>query len=540
MKKITLVLVAFLMTVTLTACGSSSGSDSSTVVVAKDVDVMTMDSILATDGMSFEVISATIDGLFTIDKEGNPLPALSDGEPTVSEDGKTITFKLKDAKWSNGEAVTANDFVFAWQRLADPKTASEYSYMLASGVAEVVNADEVIAGTKDKSELGVKAIDEKTLEVKVNKSVPFFNSLLSFPVFFPQNEKFVTEQGDQYAQTPANFLSCGPFKFEAWTAKSEIKLVKNDQYWDKDNVKTENLTFKIIADANPSALSFDNEEVDFSKLSGQLVEKYKDNENFKNVLDGYLWFLSINVEKTDSALDNVNLRKAIALSINKDDIANDILKDGSVGADYFIPKELATGPDGKDYRESTGTYLGFDEAKAKELYETAKAETGKTAFNIELLYEEEGNIKQVAEFIKSKVEANLPGVTFTLKSQPKKNRIELMKTQSYDIAIHRWGPDYADPTTYFNIVSEGNSQNYGMYAGTEFNALMNEASTTTDLTERWTALQKAEKVLLEDDAAVIPLYQVGGATLVRKNVTGIENHTVGVPYIYKNIAKSAE
>ncbi|MEG2909237.1 MAG: peptide ABC transporter substrate-binding protein [Erysipelotrichaceae bacterium] len=530
------------MALTLLLSGCGGGSDTSettdTVTIAKAVDVMSMDSTIATDGMSFEIIAATTDGLFTLDKEGNAIPALSDGEPSVSADGKVITFKLKDAKWSNGETVTADDFVFAFEKLANPATASEYNYMLGAGVAEIVNADAVIAGEMKPEELGVKALDKKTFEVSLTKPVVFFNSLMTFPIFYPQNQKFVEKQGDQYALTPDNLLACGPYKMTSWESKSKIKLVKNKEYYDKKNVKTNNLTFKIISDPNTSALDFGQGANDFTKLSGELVDKYKDDKNFKNVLDGYLWYVQLNFKTP--GLENVNLRKALALTMEKDKIVKDILKDGSVAADFFVPVKLATGPDGKDFRDGNGKYLQTDLTKAKEYYESAKAETGKSTFEFELLYEEEGNIKQIAEFIQNKVQKNLPGVTITLKSQPKKNRIELMKQHDFQLAITRWGPDYADPTTYLNLMLEDNGYNYGLYTSKPYNDLMAKSGNEASVENRWQDLKDAEKVMLEDDAAVIPLYQVGGASLVRKSVSGIENHSVGVPYIYKNVVKAAK
>ncbi len=534
MRKLLLTVCSFIMTIFVVACGNNTTVSKNTVTVAKEVDVTSFDTSVATDGMSFEVIASMIEGLYTIDKDGKVVPALT-AEKSVSEDGKTHIFKLKDAKWSNGIPVTAHDFVFAWRRLADPNVASEYNYMLGSGVAEIENADDVIAGNKKGEELGVKAIDDKTLEVKLTKAVPFFDSLMTFPSFFPQNEAFVKEKGELYGLSADNLLANGPFKLVSWENDSKITLAKNTDYHDAASVKTENLIFKIIKDANTAALDFEQGGNDFAKLNGELVDKYKTNENYKDILDGYLWYLSMNYKTP--GLENDNLRKAIAKVIDKKQIADTILKDGSVEADYFIPKRLAVGPDGKDFRETTGTYMSHNIEEAKALWEKAKAELGIESIVFELMYEEEGSVKNIAEFIKSQVESNLPGVSMKLVSLPKKIRLDRMKLKDYQIGITRWGPDYADPTTYLNMLINGANYNYGSYTSERYNQLMREAANTKDFSERWTKLQEAERVLLED-AAVIPLYQVGGATLVRNNVKGIENHLVGVPYIYKYVEKT--
>lgn len=533
MKKLLLAICSLMMVFSVAGCGNRIMISDNAVIVAKEVDVTSLDTSIAFDGISFEVIAAMIEGLYTVDKDGKVVPALT-AEKSVSEDGKTHTFKLKDAMWSDGTFVTAHDFVFAWRRLADPKTASEYNYMLGSGVAEIENADEVIAGNKQVEELGVRAIDDKTLEVKLTKAVPFFDSLMTFPSFFPQKESFVKEKGDLYGLSPDHLLANGPFQLVSWEYGSKIILAKNTYYHDVDNVKTDNLIFKIIKNANTAVLDFEQGGNDFAKLNGELVDKYKSNENYKDILDGYLWYLSMNYHTP--GLENDSLRKAIAKVIDKEQIVDTILKDGSVAADYFVPKGLAIGPDGKDFRATTGTYMSYHVEEAKELWEKAKVELGLETITFELMYEEEGSVKNIAEFIKFQVESHLPGISIKLVSLPKKIRLDRMRLQDYQIGITRWGPDYADPTTYLNMLIEGANYNYGSYESELYNQLMSDAMNTKDFSERWTKLQEAEKVLLED-AAVIPLYQVGGATLIRSNIKGIENHLVGVPYIYKYVER---
>lgn len=533
MKKWLLMMCSLCLALSTVACSNQKADAKDTVTIAKDMDVTSFDTSITADGMSFEVVASIIEGLYTFDKDGNVIPALAE-DKSVSEDGKVHTFKLKDAKWSNGEPVTAHDFVFAWRRLADPATASEYNYMLGSGVAEIVNADDVIAGDKSVEELGVKALDDRTLEVTLTKAVPFFDSLMTFPSFFPQKESFVKEKGDLYGFSAENLLANGPFELVSWEYGSKITLVKNKNYYDVENVKVENLIFKIIKAVNTSVLDFEQGGNDFTKLTGELVDKYQSNEHYKNVLDGYLWYLAINFQTP--GLENDHLRKALSKVIDKEQIVNAILKDGSIAADYFVPEKLATGPDGKDFRETSSIPKAYNVPEAQELWEKAKAELGVDSITFELMYEEEGSMKSIAEFIKSQIESNLPGVSIKLVSLPKKIRLDRMRQKDFQIGLTRWGPDYADPTTYLNLMVQGANYNYGSYESEQYNQLMKEVGDTDDMDVRWKKLQEAEKVLLED-VGVIPLYQVGGATLVRNSVEGIENHTVGVPYIYKNVVK---
>jgi len=211
MKKFKYLLVGLATVALLAACGGSDSKESTQAVdsqkkilnVATDIELASMDTGVATDGYSFDAIAAVIEGLYQLDSDGNPIPGMAESTE-VSEDGKTYTFKLRDAKWSDGTPVKANDFVFAWRRLADPATASEYSYML--DVAGIKNASEIAKGEKAKEELGITAIDDKTLKVELNYAVPFFYQLMAFPSFYPISEEFYKKHGDQYALTPEAIL----------------------------------------------------------------------------------------------------------------------------------------------------------------------------------------------------------------------------------------------------------------------------------------------------------------------------------------------
>ncbi|WP_443862994.1 peptide ABC transporter substrate-binding protein [Fusobacterium ulcerans] len=453
----------------------------------------------------------------------------------ISEDGKVRTFTLRDAKWSDGQPVTANDFVFAWRRLANPKTASEYAYMI--GVAGVKNAEAVMSGEKPITELGITAVDDKTLKVELDYPVPFFDQLAAFPPFYPIREDFYDKYKEQYALTPEAILSNGPFKMVEWNQGANYTMVKNDQYYDADKVKIDGLNFQVVKDAQSAMVAFDQGNVDYVKLTGEMVDQYKESPEFMNTLGGYLWFVSPNQKVP--GLENANLRRALALSFDKEQIAEHLLKDGSIAANFAIPVKLAVGPDGKDFRETTPSYLNVDKAKAKEYYEKAKQELGKDKFAYELVFEDTEASKKVAEYLKSEIETNLPGMTINLKQQPKKARLQLMQNGVYELGLTRWGPDYADPMTYLDMWITGASYNFGSWTSKEYDKLIFDAS-KGDLTgkpvERWEALKQAEKVCM-DDAAIFPVYQTGSAVMIKKDLTGFEFHSVGVPTIYKNIVR---
>ena len=544
MRKFKMVLSTLFVLGLLSGCGGSKEAapaeakkeavKSNIVTIANDVELSSMDTGLATDGTSFEAIASVLEGLYQLDGAGNTIPGMAVKEE-ISEDGKVRTFTLRDAKWSDGQPVTANDFVFAWRRLANPKTASEYAYMI--GVAGVKNAEAVMSGEKPITELGITAVDDKTLKVELDYPVPFFDQLAAFPPFYPIREDFYDKYKEQYALTPEAILSNGPFKMVEWNQGANYTMVKNDQYYDADKVKIDGLNFQVVKDAQSAMVAFDQGNVDYVKLTGEMVDQYKESPEFMNTLGGYLWFVSPNQKVP--GLENANLRRALALSFDKEQIAEHLLKDGSIAANFAIPVKLAVGPDGKDFRETTPSYLNVDKAKAKEYYEKAKQELGKDKFAYELVFEDTEASKKVAEYLKSEIETNLLGMTINLKQQPKKARLQLMQNGVYELGLTRWGPDYADPMTYLDMWITGASYNYGSWSSKEYDKLIFDTS-KGDLTgkpaERWEALKQAEKVCM-DAAAILPVYQTGSAVMIKKDLTGFEFHSVGVPTIYKNIVR---
>ena len=547
-KKMLTLAMAMTLSISLVACGGAKSTSSNSngqqittssekiLKVQFDVEVASMDPQIAVDGTSFETIAAVTEGLYSVDEAGSAILAAAESADE-SEDGLTYTFKIRDSKWSNGTKVTANDFVFAWRRLVDPKTASEYAFMIS--IAGIKNADDVLAGTKGVEELGVTAKDDETLVVELSHPVTFFKSLLSFPSFYPVNEEFYTQAGDSFGTSKDTILSNGPYKISSYEpAATTIELVKNEDYWDADSVKLDGIQFQVIKEAQQTMLAYQNGDLDVATLAGEQVEQFKNDPEFNNVASGFLWYISLNL-KVDG-LENENLRKAIALSYDKEAIVNNILKDGSIVADFAVPELLATGPDGKDFRETTGTYLSTDKAKALEYYNKAKEELGKEAFTYKLMVEDTEAAQNVAQFIQSEIQTTLPGVTIELEVMPKKNRVERMQSGDFEAVLTRWGPDYADPMTYLDMWTTDSPNNYGFWSNAEYDAVIQSAKDgelALDPEARWAALQNAEKTVM-DQAVILPVYQKGNAVMIKSNVSGVENHSVGVPRIFKNATKN--
>jgi oligopeptide transport system substrate-binding protein len=548
-KKLLAIALAMTLTVSLAACSGekTTGANTTkateaakasgkTLKVQLDVEVASMDPQVATDGASFEVMAAVTEGLYSIDKAGSPIKAMAK-DVQKSADGLTYTFTLKDAKWSNGTAVTAKDFVFAWRRLVDPATASEYAFI--AGVAGINNADDIAAGKTKVEELGVTAKDDKTLVVQLSQPVTFFESLMAFPSFLPVNEDFFRKAGDKFATTKDTILSNGPFKIKAYEpAATTIVLEKNADYWDAGAVKLDGIDYQVIKEAQQAVLSYQNGDIDVANLQGEQVEQFKADKEFKTVPAGYLWYISPNTKI--AGLENVNLRKALALAYDKKAVVENILKDGSTVGDFAVPALLATGPDGKDFRATSKTYLSTDKIKAAEYYNKAKQELGKNEFAYTLLVEDTESAQNVAQFIQSEIQTTLPGVTIKLEVMPKKNRLQRMREGQYELGLTRWGPDYADPMTYLDMWITGASNNSGSWSNTEYDAIIKSAKTgelSLNPEKRWEALKKAEGIVM-DEAAILPVYQKGNAVMIKSSVSGIEFHSVGISRIFKNAVKN--
>ena len=564
MKRIVALVLAMVMVLGLAACGGSSApaataapaaagdaasadtaaaADGDKVLnVMVEVEVESLDPQVATDGTSFEVIANYTDGLTQMDADGAAVPAVAESWD-VSEDGTVYTFHLRqDANWSNGEPVTADDFIFAWQRAVDPALASEYSYMF-SQIGQVKNAAAIIAGEMDKSELGVKAIDSKTLEVTLEVPVSYFLSLMYFPTFYPVNQAFFEGLADgTFGTSPETVLSNGAFVLTSYEpAALSFSLTKNPDYYDADKVQLDGLNYQVIKDSQQAYMSYQNGDLDIVMLSGDQVEQVEGDPELTITGAGYLWYLTLNMDKVP-ALDNQNMRLALSNAVNRASIVDDVVKDGSVATYTAVPPQFAAGPDGSDFSADQTMFSDVcadDAAKAAEYYEAAKAELGTDTFEFDLLVEDQTETQNVAAVIKDQVEKALPGVTLNIKVEPKKQRVADIQDGNYEVCLTRWGPYYADPMTYLGMWVTDCDNNYGLWSDAEFDAIIADCTTgayITDAEARWNAMYDAEKIVM-DQAVIVPMYTKANANMIKTGVEGIEFHPVALNRVYKNTVK---
>ncbi|WP_299833897.1 peptide ABC transporter substrate-binding protein [uncultured Metabacillus sp.] len=504
--------------------------------------IPSMDSVMAQDTVSFTTLNNVMEGLYRLDPKQEVVEGLAEGEPEVSEDGTVYTFKLRDAKWSNGDPVTAQDFVYAWQRAIDPKNASPYGPYMMDG--KIKGAAEISAAGAAKKEydlntLGVKAIDDKTLEVTLERPIPYFTSLMAFPTFYPQNQKFVEEQGENYGKTAENLVYNGPFVLSDWggSTASEWTYSKNEDYWDAETVKLEKVQWNVLKDSQSSANAFETGEADVTgKLSSDIVPQYEGDDRLVTWLEPTIFWLKFN-QKENEALKNPDIRKAIAQAINKEDYVKSVLNNGSIVANYAVPQEFAKNPEtGKDFREINGNeLLPYDVEAAKASWEKGLAALGTDTVELRYLGDDTESAKKTAEYIKNQLETNLPGLKLKVESVPFSVRLDRENSQDYDIRLAGWGPDYLDPMTFSDLWLTGGGNNKMDYSNEQYDKLVKDAQTTLAQTpvEYYEALAQAEKILLEEDAAIAPLYQRSSNVLVNEKVENFTYHLVGPEYSFK-------
>lgn len=521
------------------ATGTVSSSD---LKVMLETPVMSLDPQQATDGTSFEVMANYTDGLTQMDDSGAAVAAVAESWET-SDDGLTWTFHLrKDAKWSNGTPVTAKDFVFGWQRAVDPDVASEYAYML-SDIGQIKNAAEIIDGTKDKSELGVTAVDDNTLQVELNAPVSYFLSLMYFPTFYPVNEEFFNTCPDTYGTSPETTLSNGAFVLDSYEpAATEIHLTKNADYYDADNIKLAGIDYQVIQDSQQSLLSYQSGDLDMTLLNGDQVDQVKDDPAFKAVGAGYLWYVTPNISAVPE-LANDNIRKALTFAIDRTAICEDVLKDGSKPTYTAVPMDFAAGPDGSDFSADQTKFQDVcadDTAKAAEYWQKGLDELGITSLTLDMKVDADDAPQKVATVLQEQWQTALPGLTVTLTVEPKKQRVQDLQDGNYQLGLTRWGPDYADPMTYLGMWTTGCSNNYGLWSSTDYDDIIAKCTTgelATDAEGRWAAMYDAEKIVM-DESVIFPLYTQCNAEMVSTNVTGVAFHPVAINRVYKNAVKT--
>ncbi|MCX7569953.1 peptide ABC transporter substrate-binding protein [Tumebacillus sp. DT12] len=513
----------------LTGCGDAgSGEQAQELKLYFGDDVPTLDVSQATDSYSFDTLSNTMEGLVRLDKDGQAIPGMAT-KWDISEDGKVYTFELRDAKWSNGDAVTAKDFEYSWKRTLDPATASQYAFMLNW----VKGATNYNMGKATADEVGVKALDDKKLQVTLENPTPFFLNQMAFPTFFPLNQKFVEEKGKKFGSSPDNVLANGPFAVTTWQTGEAITIEKNASYWDAATVKMNKIVFQVVKDSNTMVNMYESGELDRTSLIKEHYDRYKDNaEEFSvqpELTNGYLIF-----NPTVKGLDNAKIRTALTYAVDRDMYADIVYHNGTVGATGFVP--TGTGDSaGHDFRKAAGELIktNYDASEAKKALEEGLKETGMTVdqLRFELLVDDTDIAKKAAEFLQEQWRSKL-GVTVEVQSVPFKLRLDKENKKDYQIGISLWGADYNDAMTFLDLFVSTAEFNKVGYNNPAYDKLVAEAKASVDKNQRAQLMMDAEKLMLQD-MPVGPLFFRGKGFATKPYVKGLITFPFGVTHELK-------
>ena len=501
--------------------GEVSTSDEKVLYLNNSNEPTSFDPSIGFDSVSWDPLNNLMEGLVRLDENLEPQPAMAESVD-VSPDGLTYTFKLRDAQWTNGDPVTANDFVYGWLHMLNPETAS-YSAFLATGYIEGAQAYNEGSGTAEG--VAIKATDEKTFEVKLMAPFDGFLSMITLPTFFPVNEKVATENPQWFADAES-FVGNGPFKLETWNHEENMIFVKSDTYWDKDAVKLDRIEWAMVNDSNTSYQMYQTGELDITSIPAELADTLLDDpEAIIYDLAG-THFYRFNV--TQEPFTNKKIRQAFSYAINSQEIVDYVVKTGNKVANGFVSYGFK-GPDGKDFRDAQGSLISHDAAKAKQLLEEGLAEEGwtlETMPKVELTYNTSDVLKSVAETIQSQVKQVL-GVDLLIQNMEWSVFREDQVALKLQFSRSTFGHDYADPINALeNFTTENTAMNRTGWSNAQFDELIAKARQEVDAQQRWNYLLEAERILI-DEAPLVPLYFYNGAVLQKSSVTGITRPTVG-------------
>lgn len=523
----------------LSGCGSQAKAGSNTKLAKNQVlnwtessELATADLSQATDTLSFNTLMNTQEGLYRLNSKGTPKGALA-AKTKVTNGGKTYTFTLrKGAKWSNGDAVTAQDFVYSWRRTVNPKTASQDAFYFY----QVKNAEAINNGKKSVKTLGIQATGKYKLTVSLTKPVSYFKKLLAWPLFYPLNQTIVNKYGKKFGTQAKYTVSDGPFKLANWNGQSKKwTLVKNNKYWDKKAVHLTKINELVTESTTTSYNLFNAKQTDETLLSGQQVKNNKNNADFVKRLPTATARLELNQNKV-KAFKNVNVRRAFSLAINRKQLTNDVLQDGSEPLKGFVPSGMGNNPktgESFDKEAYVKSAVSSDLAKAKQLLKKGYQQTGVKNIKVTLLTSDTDSSKQTAEFLQTELD-RLPNVKVSISTIPFVQLISKQNEKNYEATIQTWQSVFADPINFLDVYESGSSYNTSGYKNKTFDKLLDESENDygNQPEKRWAKLVAAEKLLMSDQGT-IPLYQVAKSQLLRSNVKSVVYNPAGVPYDWK-------
>jgi oligopeptide transport system substrate-binding protein len=541
-KRVGLGAVSLASIALLAACGgdNKSAANKDEINWYTPTEILSLDISKHTDQYSALAIGNSSSNLLRVDKKGEPKPDLAKSVE-VSEDGLTYTATLRDGlKWSDGSALTAEDFVYTWQRMVDPKTASEYSYLAVESHLE--NADKINSGElSDLNQLGVKADGNKVI-FTLTSPCPQFKYYLAFSNFMPQKKSFVEKEGDKYATTSKDQIYSGPYTVKGWNGSDgSFKLVKNKYYWNAKNVKTDKVNLQAIKKADTAVQMYKNGELDTANISAtsSIYKANKGNKDAVPVPEARMTYIVYNETGSVAPLANEKIRQALNLATDRKGVVEAAIDTGSKPATALATPGLAKLTDGTDLSKYVEPGYKYDEKAAAKLFKEGLAELGTDSVKLTVTADSDDAVTKAAvDYIKQSWEEALPGLKIEEKFVTFKQRLEDTKNQNFEVALVSWGGDYPEGSTFYGLFSSASAYNYGKVSSPEFDQAYNKALTTDALdTDAAAADYKAAEKVLYEGAHYNPIFFRSTEWLQNPDLKNLVRNSTGLTVDFSHAYK---
>ncbi|TFL19385.1 peptide ABC transporter substrate-binding protein [Jannaschia formosa] len=492
----------------------------------------TLDPQLNEETAGSHVIRQLFEGLMNQDAQGNLVPGVATGFE-ASEGNTVYTFTLRDdARWSNGEPVTAQDFVYAWRRAADPATASPYQWYVE--LTQIENAAEIVAGEMDPSELGVEAVDNKTLRVTLTNPLPYFPAMTTYATLFPAPQATIEEHGDDWTD-PANMVSNGAYVLDSLSLNETFTLTKNPEYWDAENVVIDRVEGYVVNDSNQSLTRYEAGEYDMLEplpagAYPRLEEERPDEAHSVPRLCSY--YYPINFREGDDvpeALRDPNVRRALSLAVDRDVIVDQVLQGGQRPA-YNFTHWATAGFELPEMDMASMTQAERD-AEAQRLWE----EAGSPDLDLRLIYNTSDEHRQIATVVSQMWKQKL-GVDTELSNSEWAVYLEKRREGGFDLARSAWCGDYNEASTFLDLMTTPHGSNDGKFSNARYDELMAQSKTAEDPQPLYT---EAEQIIA-DEVAMIPIYHYANTFLLNPEIKGFPMENVENNWYVKDFYRVAE
>ncbi|WP_232696900.1 peptide ABC transporter substrate-binding protein [Brevibacillus daliensis] len=486
--------------------------------VNNGVEPTSLDPPIGFDQVSYDILNNIMEGMTRLSNDQQPEAAMAE-KWEISDDKLTYKFTLRDAKWTNGDPVKASDFEYAWKRLIDPATASPAGQLAVA----IEGAEDFLNGKGSKDKVAIKALDEKTLEVKLRAPAPYFLLMISNPAYFPVHQATV-EKDANWAKEATTFVGNGPFKISEWKHDNQLTVVKNEDYWDAANIKLAGATFKMVDDANTMYQLYQTGELDLIGMPPADMLDQLFAENKLKVSDGAgTYFYRFNVTK--EPFNNKKIRQAFGLAIDRQKIVDFVNKRKEKPATGYVNPGFKD-PSGKDFREASGELVKFDAAKAKELLAEGMKEAGYTTLpEVTLSYSTSTSHQKIAQALQEMLKENL-GVEVKLEVMDSKVFGAKQKGLELQLSRSSFLPDFGDPINYLDGFLSNNTFNRTGWKNADYDKLIQDIYKETDETKRYDLMYQAEKLLM-DEAPFTPLYFYNNIFMTQDNIEGYSVRPLG-------------